>query len=65
VLRTALDNCRCVAARLDRSTGDLLFDFDANANLQVFNFYMGYEIWDIMFPDGTGEYSNYILSAKD
>lgn len=44
-------------AILDHMTGDLLFDFDGNVSLQVFNF-TGYEIWHIRFPDGTREYSN-------
>jgi len=46
-------------ALLDQKTGDLLFDFDGNITLQVLNF-TGYEIWHIHFPDGTGEYSNYV-----
>ena len=45
-------------ARLDRATGDLLFQFADNTMLQIFNF-TGYEVWEISFPDGTGEYSNY------
>ena len=45
-------------ARWDRETGDLIFDFTGNIKLQVLNF-TGYEIWEITFPDGTGEYSNY------
>jgi hypothetical protein len=44
-------------ARLDGETGDLLFLFSENIKFQVFNF-TGYEIWEISFPDGTGEYSN-------
>ncbi len=45
-------------ARLDGETGDLLFGFTENINLQVLNV-SGYEVWEIKFPDGTGEYSNY------
>jgi hypothetical protein len=45
-------------ARLDRETGDLLFQFANNIKLQVLNF-TGYEVWEISFPDGSGEYSNY------
>ncbi len=45
-------------AQLDTVTGDILFDFNENRTLQIFNF-TGYEIWEINFPDGTGEYSNY------
>ena len=45
--------------RLDKETGDLLFQFAGRINFQVFNF-TGYEVWEITFPDGTGEYSNHI-----
>ncbi len=45
-------------ALLDYNTGDLLFEFAARITLQVLNF-TGYEIWEINFPDGTREYSNY------
>jgi hypothetical protein len=45
-------------AQLDKETGDLLFQFADNIKFQVFNF-TGYEIWEISFPDGSGEYSNY------
>jgi hypothetical protein len=36
----------------------LVFDFDGGIALQVFNF-TGYEIWEMHFPDGAVEYSNY------
>jgi hypothetical protein len=45
-------------ARHDRETGDLLFWFTNNIKYQIFNV-TSYEIWEIDFPDGTGEYSNY------
>jgi hypothetical protein len=45
-------------ARHDEETGDLLFWFTNNVKWQIFNV-TGYEIWEIGFPDGTGEYSNY------
>jgi hypothetical protein len=45
-------------AVLDEETGDLLFRFTHDTKLQILNV-TGYEIWDIRFPDGTGEYSNY------
>lgn len=47
-----------VNARYDSTTGDLLFAFDSEIDLQVFNF-TGYEVWEVHFPNGTGEYSNY------
>ena len=45
-------------ARHETETGDLLLWFTNNIKCQLFNF-TGYEIWEINFPDGTGEYSNY------
>jgi hypothetical protein len=45
-------------ARLDGETGDLIFRFNENIKLQVLNV-SGYEVWEIKFPDGTVEYSNY------
>jgi hypothetical protein len=45
-------------ASLDIETGDLMFDFDGNIILQIFNF-TGYEVWEIRFPNGAVEYSNY------
>ena len=47
-----------VEALHDRETGDLLLKFTGNVKLQIWNV-TGYEIWEIRFPDGTGEYSNY------
>ncbi len=58
-LREALQNRLVTNAFLDHKTGDLLFEFAGNITLQVFNF-TSYEIWQISFPDGTGEYSNYV-----
>jgi hypothetical protein len=46
--------------RLDRETGDLMLRFAGERTLQVFNF-TSYEIWNIQFPNGTVEYSNYVL----
>jgi hypothetical protein len=47
-----------VDAIFDARTGDLLFRFEENVEFRVFNF-TSYEVWDIQFPDGTGEYSPY------
>ena len=60
-LRTELDNSQCTAVQLDGETGDLILHFSVKLKLQIFNF-TGYEIWEISFPDGTGQYSNYVLS---
>jgi hypothetical protein len=47
-----------IDARLDGETGDLIFNFDGNIKLQIFNF-TGYEVWEITFPNGAVEHSNY------
>jgi hypothetical protein len=48
---------KCVTdAHLDPRTGDLLFRFEEGVVFHVFNF-TGYEVWEIHFPDGSGEYS--------
>ena len=57
-LRELLQDRTVTDASLNKETGDLHFKFAGNIKLQVFNF-TGYEIWEINFPDGTGEYSNY------
>ena len=57
-LKEQLTNKVLIDARLDGETGDLLFRFTDNINLQVLNV-TSYEVWEIKFPDGTGEYSNY------
>jgi hypothetical protein len=44
-------------AELDEQTGDLLSQFSEDIKLQVFAF-SGYEVSEISFPDGTGQYSN-------
>ena len=57
-LRERLADKWVEGAVLDAETGDLLFRFTHDTKLQILNV-TGYEIWDIRFPDGTGEYSNY------
>jgi hypothetical protein len=57
-LQEELQNKTVTDAHLDKETGDLLFHFAGSVKFHVFNF-TGYEIWDITFPDGTVEYSNY------
>jgi hypothetical protein len=51
----------CNGVQFESETVDLTLMFGETAKLQVFNF-TGYEIWEIRFPDGTGEYSNYALT---
>jgi hypothetical protein len=51
--------------QFDQRTGDLIFAFEADIEFHVFNF-TGYEVWEITFSDGTGEYSNNAFeSASD
>jgi hypothetical protein len=45
-------------ATWDDRSGDLVFQFEPDIELQVFNF-TGYEAWEIHFANGTGEYSPY------
>ncbi|MGC1415950.1 MAG: hypothetical protein WA817_11745 [Candidatus Acidiferrum sp.] len=59
-LQRELQDRAVVKARLDKETGDLFFEFTENVKLQIFGF-SAYEVWQVHFPDGTGEYSN---SAK-
>jgi hypothetical protein len=47
-----------VEARHDQETGDLVFTLTGNTKLQILNV-TGYEIWEIRFPNGAVEYSNY------
>ena len=50
----------CLGIRLDKETVDLILSFAEATKLQVFGF-IGYEVWDILFSDSTGEYSNYAV----
>ena len=45
-------------AFLDSKTGDIVVRFSEEVVLQVLNF-TAFEVWQITFPNGTGEYSNY------
>ena len=57
-LKDELQKATIIEARHDLESGDLLFAFSNGAKLQVLNL-SGYEIWEIHFPDGSGELSNY------
>lgn len=59
-----LRNCKrnfriefAAGAKLDRRTGNLL-RFAGDIELQLFNL-IGYGVWDVSFPDGTAQYSNF------
>lgn len=57
-LKKELERQTVAEARLDRETGDLIFEFSDHCKLQVLNL-SAYEVWEISFPDGSGEFSNY------
>jgi hypothetical protein len=60
LLRSHLVGKRVIDARMDQTTGDLEFLFDADLALHVFNF-TAFEIWGVTFPDGSVALSNYAL----
>ena len=51
----------CDDVQLNSETADLTLVFGETTKLQVFNF-TGYEIWELKFPNGAVEYSNYALT---
>jgi hypothetical protein len=53
-----LDGATVREATWNARTGDMMFQFESDTELQVFNF-TGYEAWKIHFANGTGEYSPY------
>jgi hypothetical protein len=59
-LKRELEGKALSCVRFDEETGDLQFEFANDSKFQALNF-TGYEVWEISFPDGTGEYSNYAL----
>jgi hypothetical protein len=59
-LRQELVGKPVVDASMNDLTGDLHFGFRGGHVLEVFNF-TGFEIWEVTFPDGTGQLSNYAL----
>ena len=60
-ISSLLEGKICDDVQFDRETADLTLVFGETTKLQVFSF-TAYEIWQIQFPDGTGEYSNYALT---
>lgn len=59
-LKNILQDKSVTDVHRNKATGDLIFRFTNEIEFQVLNF-TGYEVWEIHFPDGTGEYSNYVL----
>ena len=60
-LRRILEGRVCLSAIFDEEIADIALNFAEGAKLQVFSF-TGYEVWEMTFPDGTGEYSNYAVA---
>jgi hypothetical protein len=58
VMRDELVGKEVLDAVMDKTTGDLRFRFDDVVDLEVFNF-TAFEIWEVRFPDGTMELSNF------
>lgn len=52
----SLDGTILREAKWNPRTGDLVFSFEPELELQVFNF-TGYEDWEVHFSNGTDEYS--------
>ena len=53
-----LDGTTLREAKWNPRTGDLIFSFEPELELQVFNF-TGYEDWEVHFSNGTSEHSPY------
>jgi hypothetical protein len=62
VIHDELAGKQVLDASMDGVTGDLRFRFEGDVALEVFNF-TAFEIWEVKFPDGTGELSNYVLAT--
>ena len=60
IIHDELAGKQVLDASMDETTGDLRFQFEGEVGLEVFNF-TAFEIWELRFPDGTGELSNYAL----
>ena len=58
-LGSELTGRSCSAVQLDEDTGDLVLQLSDRLRLRVFNF-TSYEIWQIIFPNGGVQYSNYV-----
>lgn len=57
-LNKTLCNKLVTDTSLDSKTGDIVFRFSEGVVLQVLNF-TAFEVWEITFPNGACEYSNY------
>ena len=62
-MRDVLVSRRVSEAVMDKATGNLRFRCEGDVVLKVFNF-TGFEIWKLIFPDGTIELSNYALDLE-
>ncbi len=57
-LEEALNGEVVLGAKLDKSTGDIIINCSKDMVLQILNF-TGYEVWELSFPNGSREFSNY------
>ncbi len=58
-LISSIGKQKILMAKTDRETGDLELAFENRAKLQIFNF-TGNEAWEVEFPDGISQLSNYL-----
>lgn len=49
---------KAIEPKIIFESGDLEIIFENNIKLQIFNF-SGYEVWEVKFPNGTTQLSNY------
>jgi hypothetical protein len=63
VMRDELVGKQVSDAVIDKATGDLRFRFEDDVVFEVFNF-TAFEIWKLVFPDGTMELSNFALDQE-
>jgi len=64
MMRDELVGKEVLDAVMENTTGDLCFRFEGVVVLEVFNF-TAFEIWALIFADGTMELSNYALSETE
>jgi hypothetical protein len=64
MLREGLVGKQVEDVTMDEATGDLHFGFGGDVTLQVFNF-TAFEVWEVRFPEGSGELSNYALANTE
>jgi hypothetical protein len=63
VMRDELISKQVSDVVMDKATGDLRFRFEADVVLEMFNL-TTFDIWKLLFPDGTMELSNFVLDPE-